>query len=109
MYAVVPKATLRKRCLGIMDLLEKIGGGYLMQLMEMEVLASAKFPPASILYKGAVRRGAEFSTHRHFYSRFVFRWPPATKGSTTVCCASSAHAFRMACPTQSPHSHFSAL
>jgi hypothetical protein len=30
MYAVVPKSTLRNRCLGIMGVLEKIGDGYLM-------------------------------------------------------------------------------
>ncbi len=54
LYAVVPKETLRKRCLGIMDLLEKIGGGYLMQLMEMEVLASVKFSPATVLYKAGL-------------------------------------------------------
>jgi hypothetical protein len=51
LYAVVPKATLRKRCLGIMEVLEKIGDGYLMQLMKMKVLASAKFSPATVLYK----------------------------------------------------------
>ena len=51
MYVFVPKATLRNRCLGIIGLLEKIAGGYFMQLMKMEVLASAKFSPSTILYK----------------------------------------------------------
>jgi hypothetical protein len=34
-----------------MDLLEKIGDDYFMQLMKMEVLASAKFSPGTVLYK----------------------------------------------------------
>ena len=51
LYVLVPKATLRNRCLGIIGLLEKIGDGYFMQLMKMKVLASAKFSPATILYK----------------------------------------------------------
>jgi hypothetical protein len=52
LYVLIPQSSLRKRCLGIMDVLEKICDGYLlMQLMKMEVLASAKFSPATILYK----------------------------------------------------------
>jgi hypothetical protein len=51
LYVLVPKAALRNLCLGIIGLLEKIGDGYFMQLMKMEVLASAKFSPSTILYK----------------------------------------------------------
>jgi hypothetical protein len=51
LYVLIPQASLRKRCLGIMDVLEKIGDGYLMQLLKMKVLASAKFSPSTILYK----------------------------------------------------------
>jgi hypothetical protein len=51
LYVLVHKATLRNRCLGIIGLLEKIADGYFMQLMKMKVLASAKFSPATILYK----------------------------------------------------------
>jgi hypothetical protein len=54
LYVLVHKAALRNRCLGIIGLLEKIGDGYLMQLMKMEALASAKFSPATILYKAGL-------------------------------------------------------
>jgi hypothetical protein len=69
-----------------MDLLEKIGDGYLMQLMKMKVLASAKFSPATILYKVRLN----FPTTGIFTTDLLFRWTPATKGlSTTACCCAA--------------------